>query len=159
MRIANTSFRSARLDASASSLSVIPKLIAVGLTLPAALTGFSVVADEPDDATRDTERLAAAESVEQVALSSLVSFDAASVLSEADLTEQRAMAKVEIDKITVNETEQNGTVAGNVAVGNTGGNSIADHAFEGASGTIMSIQNTGNNVLIQNSTTINVSVE
>jgi hypothetical protein len=159
MRIANRSFRSARLDASASSLSALPKLVAIGIMLPMGLTAFSVVADESDDAIRDTETLAAAESVEQELMSSLVSFDAASVLSEADLTDQRAMAKIEIDKITVNETSQDGTVAGNVAVGDTGGNRISGHAFEGAAGTIMSIQNTGNNVLIQNSTTINVSVE
>jgi hypothetical protein len=136
------------------------RLLAVGITLPMALVGFTANADEPGNAIRDTEAAGVAEATELETASSLVSLDGAdSVLSEADLTEQRAMAKVEIERITVNDTDQEGAVTGNVAVGDSGNNTIADHAFEGASGMILSVQNTGSNVLIQNSTTINVSVE
>jgi hypothetical protein len=161
MRIAFKSFRSARLDASASSLSAFSaRLLAIGIALPLAMVGLGAAADEPDDAIRATgtpDSVIAAAAPEASSL--LVTLDGDSALSTAELTEQRAKAKIEIERITVNETDQDGTVAGNVAVGDTGANTIADHAFEGAAGTIMSIQNTGNNVLIQNSTTINVSVE
>ena len=49
---------------------------------------------------------------------------------------------------------------GNIATRNTNGNnSISDNAFAGAAGFVTAIQNTGNNVLIQNSTIINVSLD
>jgi hypothetical protein len=75
------------------------------------------------------------------------------------LGDQRAKAKLEIDQITINAPTQNGVVAGNAAINTTNGaNSIGDTAFSGASGLVNAIQNTGNNVLIQNSTIVNVSV-
>jgi hypothetical protein len=75
------------------------------------------------------------------------------------LGEQRAKAKLEIDKVTINAPTQNGIVAGNTAINTqTGGNSIGGTAFSGAAGLVNSIQNTGNNVLIQSSTIVNVSV-
>jgi hypothetical protein len=87
-------------------------------------------------------------------------FAASTPLTTEKLDEQRAKAKIEIDKLTINAPEQNGVVAGNTAVGNnTGHNSIGGDAFTSAAGFISTIQNTGNNVLIQNSTIINVSVE
>ncbi|MDX1562359.1 MAG: hypothetical protein R3305_05505 [Gammaproteobacteria bacterium] len=87
-------------------------------------------------------------------------FEAAEPLSESELTAQRAMARIDIDNITINTTDQDGQVSGNTAAGNTTGhNTIADHAFTGADGFVTTVQNTGNNVLIQNSTTINVSLE
>lgn len=60
----------------------------------------------------------------------------------------------------VNDTEQNATVTDNVLQGNvvTGDNSISDHAFDNMSGVATVIQNTGNQVVIQDSTQINVLI-
>lgn len=54
----------------------------------------------------------------------------------------------------------NGTVANNtVDHVLTGSNVISDGAFNGAAGVPMVIQNTGNSVLIQNATIINVQLQ
>lgn len=90
----------------------------------------------------------------------LVDFEAAQALTDTELKEQRAAAKIEVDRVTVNTSEQDGDVTSNAAIGNhTGRNSIGGYAFSSANGFINAVQNTGNNVLIQNSTIINVSVE
>ena len=53
-----------------------------------------------------------------------------------------------------------GTVAGNSASNvATGNNVITDGALAGASGVPLVVQNSGNNVLIQNATVINVQVK
>jgi hypothetical protein len=89
----------------------------------------------------------------------LAALGAGKALSADALGEQRATAKLEVDKITINAPTQNGVVAGNAAINTTNGaNTIGGAAFAGASGLVSSIQNTGNNVLIQNSTIVNVSV-
>jgi hypothetical protein len=81
-------------------------------------------------------------------------------LDATELGEQRARAKIEIDKLTLIAPAQNGVVAGNSAINTTtGANSVADTAFAGASGIVNTIQNTGNNVLIQSSTVVNVSLQ
>lgn len=88
------------------------------------------------------------------------SFDAARPLSLEELGEQRAAARIEVDDVTINTADSDGAVVDNTAINNrTGQNTIAGGAFVGAAGFIHSVQNTGNNVLIQNSTIINVSVE
>ena len=60
------------------------------------------------------------------------------------------------------DDEQNtatGAVAGNVASQlTTGSNSISSNAFANTSGIPIVIQNTGNNVLIQNSTILNLQL-
>ena len=54
----------------------------------------------------------------------------------------------------------NGVVTDNkVADVTTGGNFITDGAFSGAAGMPMVIQNSGNNVLIQNATIVNVQLK
>ena len=60
----------------------------------------------------------------------------------------------------LNETEQNALVSGNVLSGSvtTGDNRISDHAFENMSGIVTVIQNTGNQVVIQDSTQINILI-
>jgi hypothetical protein len=102
-----------------------------------------------------------AASVERTAATPAVSaFAGAKALDAAELGEQRAKAKIELDKLTIISPEQNGVVAGNSAVNTTtGANSIADTAFAGAAGIVNTIQNTGNNVLIQSSTIVNVALE
>lgn len=60
-------------------------------------------------------------------------------------------------EITINNMTLTGTVDNNSADHvTTGANTIADGAFNGAVGVPMVIQNSGNNVLIQNATIINV---
>lgn len=86
--------------------------------------------------------------------------DAESGVSLQELGENRAKAMLEIDKVFINEQELNGSVSGNSAVNTYSGDNIIDgNAFGNASGLINSIQNTGNNVLIQSATILNVSIE
>ena len=60
----------------------------------------------------------------------------------------------------VNNSSQNGSVANNVLTGNvaTGDNHLSDHAFGQMSGIATVIQNTGNQVVIQDSTQINILI-
>jgi hypothetical protein len=72
-------------------------------------------------------------------------------LSSARLDEQRGGA------IQIATSTTDGTVAGNVASHVvSGSNSIADGSFANSSGLPTVIQNSGSNVLIQNSTVVNV---
>lgn len=60
----------------------------------------------------------------------------------------------------LNDMRLKGVVADNQASNlSTGNNAITDGAFSGASGMPMVIQNSGNNVLIQNATIVNVQVK
>jgi hypothetical protein len=105
----------------------------------------------------DDEKAAPAAPVAPLAVFAL---EGAKTLDAAELGEQRAQAKLEIDKLTLIAPQQNGVVAGNSAVNTTtGANSIGDTAFAGASGIVNTIQNTGNNVLIQSSTVVNVALQ
>ncbi|WP_166263355.1 hypothetical protein [Marinobacter caseinilyticus] len=60
----------------------------------------------------------------------------------------------------VNDTEQNATLSNNSLSGQvvTGDNTIAGNAFEHMNGVATVIQNTGNQVVIQESTQINVLI-
>jgi len=59
-----------------------------------------------------------------------------------------------------NENQLRGVVADNHASNlTTGANVISDGAFSGSAGLPMVIQNSGNNVLIQNATIVNVQVK
>lgn len=60
----------------------------------------------------------------------------------------------------LNDTEQSAIVSDNVLSGNvaTGDNRITDQAFQNMSGIATVIQNTGNQVVIQDSTQINVHI-
>jgi hypothetical protein len=60
----------------------------------------------------------------------------------------------------VSDAQLRGVVSDNRAVNvATGANVISDGAFAGMSGLPMVVQNSGNNVLIQNSTIVNVQVK
>jgi len=60
----------------------------------------------------------------------------------------------------VNDMKLDGVVSDNQAYNlSTGGNSISGGAFAGSSGLPTVIQNSGNNVLIQNATIVNVQVQ
>ncbi len=99
-------------------------------------------------------------STESEATLDLDALDNVDTLSDEELNSHRAREKLEVDQITLNDQTQDGDVTDNVAIGNTNGdNLINGDAFSDASGFLSTVQNTGNNVLIQNSTIINVSVE
>jgi len=125
------------------------------LVLPILLIPVAVIAEDPEKA--------AAEIVEPVTEQSVVeldTFDDVAALSDEQLNTHRAREKIEVSQITINDQEQDGDVSENVAIGNTNGdNLINGEAFSDSSGFLSTVQNTGNNVLIQNSTIINVTVE
>ncbi|GAD80304.1 hypothetical protein [Vibrio ezurae] len=77
-----------------------------------------------------------------------------------DVMEQsRGQKHVELD-VTNLTSDINGALDGNVADNTVSGSNImASGAFADSSGISSVIQNTGNNVLIQNSTVINLSIK
>jgi hypothetical protein len=76
----------------------------------------------------------------------------ASVIDDAQLATARGGS-------STNQNNATGTVAGNVASQlTTGSNTISSSAFSDSSGIPIVIQNTGNNVLIQNSTILNLQL-
>ena len=78
----------------------------------------------------------------------------ADVLGDADLANQRGGSETHL-----NQNNATGTVSGNVASQlNTGSNTISESAFSNSNGIPIVIQNSGNNVLIQNSTILNLSL-
>lgn len=80
-------------------------------------------------------------------------------LGNAAVSEQ-ALAQQRGGTLVVNDMNLNGVVTDNQAYNlNTGSNTISDGAFSGANGIPMVIQNSGNNVLIQNATIVNVQVQ
>lgn len=129
--------------------------------LTAALIGLSLPVMAEDAETPDaTSSEAAIESATEESLIALDLLDTSSTLTDEELGSQRARENIRIDTITVIDQDQDGDVSDNVAVGNTNGdNLINGEAFSNSSGFLSTVQNTGNNVLIQNSTIINVSVE
>jgi hypothetical protein len=75
-------------------------------------------------------------------------------IDSASLAAQRGGTQV------LNDMKLRGVVADNQAINvTTGGNQISDGAFAGAAGIPMVIQNSGNNVLIQSATIVNVQVK
>jgi hypothetical protein len=91
----------------------------------------------------------------------------ASVLG-ADLADVAAVSDDEldvyrgegIDVTTLNIAELDGTLNDNTAINSVnGGNTISNGAFASTNGLTTAIQNSGNNVLIQNSTIVNVVIE
>ena len=78
----------------------------------------------------------------------------ADVLGDADLANQRGGSETHL-----NQNNATGTVSGNVASQlNTGSNTISESAFSNSNGIPIVIQNSGNNVLIQNSTILNLNL-
>jgi len=137
---------------SLQKLMLIPGLLMLSAT---------VLADDPKRATEDLEAVIEATATEEDApLLDLAAFEDGGTLSDDELGAHRARENLEIDQITINDQDQDGDVTDNVAIGNTNGdNLINGEAFSNSSGFLSTVQNTGNNVLIQNSTIINVSVE
>ncbi len=81
------------------------------------------------------------------------------VLSSHQLAEANGRQGISM-QWQVNDSQQAGRVSDNVLSGNvmTGDNSISDQAFQNMSGIATVIQNTGNQVVIQDSTQINILI-
>jgi hypothetical protein len=79
---------------------------------------------------------------------------AANVIDDATLAASRGGSDSHLD-----QNNSSGTVQANVATNlTTGSNTISQGAFSNSSGLPMVIQNSGNNVLIQNSTILNLQL-
>ena len=99
-------------------------------------------------------------SIEENSFLDLDLFEEGAVLSDAELNTHRARQNFEVDQVTINAQDQDADVSENIAVGNnTGQNLIQGEAYSNSTGFMSTVQNTGNNVLIQNSTIINVSMD
>jgi hypothetical protein len=83
------------------------------------------------------------------------SFPTASSVSDAELEAQRGGEIVPISDATLTATLGENTITGSI----TGTNSVGGSAFTGANGFFTVIQNSGNQVIIQDSTIINLTVE
>lgn len=119
----------------------------------------SAIAENADD-NKDLSSSVATEYESESVLLDIDAFEVGGTLSDDELNAERAREHIEIDQITLNDQDQDGNVTDNVANGNTNGNNLINgNAFSDSSGFLSTVQNTGNNVLIQNSTIINVSVE
>lgn len=81
-------------------------------------------------------------------------------LSDDMMTQSRGgQYELKIDNIQAN-SDMYGDVAGNGAYNNTTGDNIIDAgSFSNASGVLNVVQNTGNNVLIQNATVVNLTLK
>lgn len=90
----------------------------------------------------------------------LTQFEDVTPVAESRLGAMSARAQLHVDKIQVNDQDLSGVVTDNVAIGTqTGNNVISAGAFGHAAGFMTTIQNTGNNVLIQNATIVNIAVD
>lgn len=134
-----------------------------GRWLAAALVGLissgAAMADERIDAVLGPAAVAVPVPVSAPGGASLTLGVAAPISDEA-LGAESGKAQLQLDKVVVNDQDLNGVLQGNVATGTTSGNNtISGEAFSDSNGFITAIQNTGNNVLIQNSTIINIAME
>ena len=84
--------------------------------------------------------------------------DAALSDGELDSNRGEGAVDIDIDALTINQVEINGANYGNVARGTISGDNVINGSFAGASGLFDVIQNTGNNVLIQKATIVNITV-
>lgn len=81
-------------------------------------------------------------------------FAPGSLLGEAELARQRG------GDVHLNQNTATAVVEGNIASNlSTGNNTISDSAFANANGVPMVVQNSGNNVVIQNSTILNLQLK
>lgn len=76
-------------------------------------------------------------------------------IPDDELDAQRGGEIVPISDATLTATMEENTITGSI----TGTNSVGGSAFTGASGFFTVIQNSGNQVIIQDSTIINLTVE
>jgi hypothetical protein len=121
----------------------------LALTSTLALAGSPARSDAPAD-------IAAARAPEET----LGIFENAAPVPEELLGSLNAKAQINVDKIQINDQDVTGVVTGNTAIGSqNGNNAVSEGAFSDSAGFMTTIQNTGNNVLIQNATIVNISME
>lgn len=100
--------------------------------------------------------VAQAEPDEEVAPTAAAALFGNATLGAARLAQQRGGTATQV----VNDMQLDGVVADNRAVDVvTGSNAISTGALSGASGLPLIVQNSGNNVLIQNATIVNVQLK
>jgi hypothetical protein len=131
----------------------IKKLVAAAL---AALAGLPCVATEPADEPAPAAAVAATQAPAPEAEPPVTRPNplGAKPLDRHALAFKRGGTQV------LNDMKLRGVVADNQASNlTTGNNLLSDGAFSGAAGLPMVIQNSGNNVLIQNATIVNVQVK
>jgi len=75
-------------------------------------------------------------------------------VSDDDLSGYRGGSALQINEMKLNSNLLNNQAIGNV----TGSNIVTQDAFSGASGFSTVVQNSGNNVIIQNATIVNLSL-
>jgi hypothetical protein len=76
------------------------------------------------------------------------------VIRNSELEQQRGGHETQV----FNDMNVNGKVVDNAAINNVTGHNTITNAFTGASGMPLVVQNSGNNVLIQNATIINLEL-
>lgn len=93
------------------------------------------------------------------ASSAAAASEAALVLEAAVSAEELAGERGQGVELQLSELSETAVLSGNSATGTTSGNNIIDRgAFSGNLGFTTSIQNTGSNVIIQDSTIVNVNM-
>lgn len=75
-------------------------------------------------------------------------------VSDADLSTNRGGSALQINEMRLDSKLYNNQAIANV----TGSNFVTQDAFSGASGFSTVVQNSGNNVIIQNATILNISL-
>jgi hypothetical protein len=122
--------------------------------------GAAVADDQPAAGNgNDVPAVIAAEAPAAAALEVKAPFATATLVSDDALGAESGKAQLQLDKLTINDQDLNGILQGNVATGTTNGdNTISGDAFSNSAGFVTAIQNTGNNVLIQDATIINISM-
>ncbi|KXI24497.1 hypothetical protein [Photobacterium sanguinicancri] len=101
-----------------------------------------------------------------VLLSSGAVADELDILTSSDMISDDLMGQsrgtnyeIQIDNMQAH-SEMDGDVAGNSAYHNTTGDNVIDSgSFADSSGVFSVVQNTGNNVLIQNATVVNLTLK
>lgn len=79
-------------------------------------------------------------------------------LTSFELDGERAKGATEW--FTINDSEMDAKMSGNIVTGTTNGNnSVSNDSFSNSSGFATVIQNSGNHVIIQNSTIVNLTLE
>ncbi len=126
-------------------------LFAVAAATAVLFSGTAIAAEE-DDAPTGT---AVASQAQPTSTQAAAGWLGASTVDDRELARQRGGVDLH-----VNENNASAIVRDNVATNlSTGNNSINGESFAGMSGVPMVVQNSGNNVVIQNSTILNLQLK
>lgn len=135
----------------------IPSFAAACLLFASAQMAMPVLADDagtiPATPIQTTPEIAATEiATPEMAAPEILGFG--EQVTDADLSTFRGGLALQ-----TNDMRLNGNLYNNQAIANvTGSNFVTQDAFSGASGFSTVVQNSGNNVIIQNATILNISL-